>query len=96
MSTSRAGGPEPDASPARRTGTDDAGVESNARLTAMTAAVLLVLLAVEGVTVLRVHSLLWLHVFLGTASPIVLETVRVNRGPGKRDCSESLKPSSSS
>ena len=75
MSTSRAGGPEPDASPGRRTGTGDAGVESNARLTAMTAAVLLVLLAVEGVTVLRVHSLLWLHVFLGTAlvPPILLK-----------------------
>ena len=41
----------------------------------MTAAVLLVLLAVEGVTVLRVHSLLWLHVFLGTAlvPPILLK-----------------------
>ena len=53
----------------------DAGVESNARLTAMTAAVLLVLLAVEGVTVLRVHSLLWLHVLIGTAlvPPVLLK-----------------------
>ena len=50
-------------------------MESNARLTAMTAAVLLVLLAVEGMTVLRVHSLLWLHVFLGTAlvPPVLLK-----------------------
>jgi hypothetical protein len=75
VSTSRAGGPRPEASPARGKGTDDAGVESNARLTAMTAAVLLVLLAVEGVTLLRVHSLLWLHVFLGTAlvPPVLLK-----------------------
>jgi hypothetical protein len=50
----------------------DQGVESNARLTAMTAAVLL---AVEGVTVLRVHSLLWLHVLIGTAlvPPVLLK-----------------------
>ena len=43
----------------------DAGVESNARLTGTTAAVLLVLLAVEGVTVLRVRALLTPHVFIG-------------------------------
>jgi hypothetical protein len=43
----------------------EAGVESNSRLTGATAAVLLVLLAAEGVTVLRVRSLLGLHVFLG-------------------------------
>lgn len=53
----------------------DEGVESNARLTAMTAAALLGLLAVEGVTVLRVHSLLWLHVLIGTAlvPPVLLK-----------------------
>jgi hypothetical protein len=44
---------------------EDAGVESNARLTAGTAALLLVLLAAEGVTVLRVRSLLTPHVFIG-------------------------------
>ena len=43
----------------------DAGVESNARLTGSTAAVLLVLLAAEGVTVLRVGALLTPHVFIG-------------------------------
>ncbi len=43
----------------------DAGVESNARLTGSTAAVLLVLLAAEGVTVLRVGPLLTPHVFIG-------------------------------
>jgi hypothetical protein len=52
--------------PARtRQGGSDAGVESNARLTGSTAAVLLVLLAAEGVTVLRVHALLTPHVFIG-------------------------------
>ncbi len=48
----------------RRRGSD-AGVESNARLTGTTAAVLLVLLAAEGVTVLRVRALLTPHVFIG-------------------------------
>ena len=41
------------------------GTEANARLTSSTALVLLVLLAVEGVTVLQVRSLLTLHVFIG-------------------------------
>jgi hypothetical protein len=40
-------------------------VESNARLTASTAAVLVILLAVEGVTLLQIHALLTLHVFVG-------------------------------
>ena len=51
-----------------RTGTRrraDAGVAGNARLTAANAAVLLVLLAAEGVTILRVHQLLSPHVFIG-------------------------------
>lgn len=37
----------------------------NERLTAMTGAVLLVLFAAEGVTILRIHRLLTLHFFLG-------------------------------
>ena len=41
------------------------GVEANERLTASTALLLLILLAVEGVTVLQVRSLLTLHVFVG-------------------------------
>jgi hypothetical protein len=40
-------------------------VEGNARLTASVAALLLVLLAVEGVTVLRIRAFLSLHVFVG-------------------------------
>jgi hypothetical protein len=41
------------------------GADANARLTSSTALVLLVLLAVEGVTVIQVRSLLTLHVFIG-------------------------------
>jgi len=43
----------------------DRGVEANARLTAMTASVLLVLLAVEGLTLLRIRQLLALHILIG-------------------------------
>jgi hypothetical protein len=46
---------------ARRSG----GAEGNERLTAITGAVLLILLAVEGYTILRIGRLLTLHVFLG-------------------------------
>ncbi len=46
-------------------GRDPDGVESNARLTGTTAAALFVLLAAEGVTILRVHRLLSAHVFIG-------------------------------
>ena len=41
------------------------GVEGNARLTGSTAVILLVLLAVEGVTVLFIRPLLSVHVFVG-------------------------------
>ncbi len=41
------------------------GVEGNERLTAATAVVLLVLLAIEGVTILALRPLLSLHVFVG-------------------------------
>ncbi len=41
------------------------GAEANARLTSSTALVLLVLLAIEGLTVVSVRSLLTLHVFIG-------------------------------
>jgi hypothetical protein len=53
----------------------EGGVESNARLTAMTAVVLLVLLAAEGVTVLRVRGLLSPHVFIGMllVPPVLLK-----------------------
>lgn len=53
----------------------DAGVESNARLTGSTAAVLLVLLACEGVTILQIQPLLDAHVFIGMLliPPVVLK-----------------------
>lgn len=53
----------------------DRGVEANARLTGATAAVLFVLFAAEGVTVLQVRSLLTPHVFIGMllVPPIVLK-----------------------
>ncbi|HLX89193.1 MAG TPA: hypothetical protein VKR22_12155 [Acidimicrobiales bacterium] len=44
---------------------DDAGVEANARLTAALGAVLLVLLAAEGVTIVEIRPLLTPHVFIG-------------------------------
>jgi anti-anti-sigma regulatory factor len=54
--------------------TDD-GVEANARLTGMTAVVLLVLLAIEGLTILRIGKLLTLHVVIGMVlvPPILLK-----------------------
>jgi hypothetical protein len=57
-------------------GTDSTGgTEGNERLTAMTGAVLLVLLAVEGVTLLRLHSMLTLHFFVGMllVGPVLLK-----------------------
>jgi len=69
----------PGASPARgRLRTErraDAGVAANARLTASNAAVLLVLLAAEAITLLRVRQLLSPHVFIGTVliPPVLLK-----------------------
>lgn len=53
----------------------DDGVEANARLTGMTAAVLFVLLAVEGFSILRVGRLLTLHVVIGMVlvPPVLLK-----------------------
>lgn len=55
---------------------DAAGVEGNSRLTSTTGVLLLVLLAVEGVTVLRVRQLITLHVYLGLIllGPVALKT----------------------
>jgi hypothetical protein len=41
------------------------GTDGNERLTAISGALLLVLLAVLGVTIIRIGQLLWLHLFLG-------------------------------
>lgn len=43
----------------------DAGVEANARLTAATGALLFVLLAAEGITVVAIRPLLSEHIFIG-------------------------------
>ena len=62
--------------PARRTERRaGAGVAANARLTATNAAVLLALLAAEGVTVLQVRELLTPHVFIGMVlvPPVLLK-----------------------
>ena len=55
----------------------DAGVEGNSRLTSMTGMVLLVLLAVEGVTLLSVRQMITLHVYLGVllVGPVVLKCI---------------------
>jgi hypothetical protein len=51
------------------------GVAGNERLTAMTGAVLLVLFAAEGVTILRLHQLLTFHFFVGMllTGPVALK-----------------------
>jgi hypothetical protein len=52
------------------------GTEGNERLTATTGAVLIALLAILGVTILRLHgTLLWVHLFLGIAliGPVALK-----------------------
>ena len=50
---------------ATRAGRADLGVRKNARLTALTGAVLLVLLFIEGITVLQVGSLIVPHMVIG-------------------------------
>jgi hypothetical protein len=55
------------------------GAEGNERLTAMTGAVLLILLAVECYTIFRIGRLLTLHVFLGMLllGPVTLKAAAV-------------------
>jgi hypothetical protein len=57
------------------TGPPSAGVAGNERLTSSTAAVLFVLLAIEGVTVLSLDSLLTPHIFVGVVliPPVLLK-----------------------
>ncbi|MDT4997072.1 MAG: hypothetical protein QOD45_1140 [Pseudonocardiales bacterium] len=54
----------------------DPGVEGNSRLTAVNGMTLLVLLAIEGVTVLDVRGMITLHVYLGAllVGPVLLKT----------------------
>ncbi len=55
--------------------TRDAGVGQNARLTGLTAAVLLVLLAAEGVTILRIEPWIGPHIVIGfvLVAPVALK-----------------------
>src|SRR3954451_9813552 len=52
------------------------GVDGNSRLTAATGMVLLVLLAVEGVTILSVRQMITLHIFVGVMllGPVLLKS----------------------
>jgi hypothetical protein len=65
--------------PATAESRESGGAEGNERLTAMTGAVLLVLLLVECYTILRIGRLLTLHVFLGMLllGPVVLKAASV-------------------
>lgn len=56
---------------------DTAGVEGNERLTAVNGTLLVVLLAVEGFTVLSVENMITLHVYVGLllVGPIVLKSI---------------------
>ena len=65
--------------PATADSRESGGAEGNERLTAMTGAVLLVLLLVECYTILRIGRLLTLHVFLGMLllGPVVLKAASV-------------------
>ncbi len=69
----------PKASPAPEPALRSGGAEGNERLTAMTGAVLLILLAVECYTILRIGRLLTLHVFLGMLllGPVTLKAASV-------------------
>lgn len=55
--------------------TDAVGVEGNSRLTAVNGVVLLVVLLVEGVTILAVDQLITLHIFVGVllVGPVLLK-----------------------
>lgn len=53
----------------------DLGVEGNSRLTSVNGMVLLILLAVEGVTILAVRQMITLHIYLGVllVGPVLLK-----------------------
>lgn len=61
--------------PRSTTGTADGGVEGNSRLTSTLGLILIVMLAIEGYTVLDVRRMITLHIFLGVmlAGPALLK-----------------------
>jgi hypothetical protein len=56
------------------------GTSGNERQTSMAGALLLVLLAVLGITILRIGQLIWLHLFLGLVllGPLTLKMASVS------------------
>ena len=68
--------PVPGHSPRASTAVPADRTEGNARMTGLTAAVLLVLLAAEGLTVLQVHALLTPHVVIGMV--LVLSLIHIS------------------
>jgi hypothetical protein len=67
--------PQPRARRSGRTGLLSGGTEGNERLTVLAGALLIVLLAALGVTIVFIGRLLWWHLFLGLAliGPVVLK-----------------------
>jgi hypothetical protein len=67
--------PAPESRRPRHAARRRSNVEGNARLTASTAVVLFILLAVEGVTILRIGQLLTLHIIIGMllVPPVMLK-----------------------
>ncbi len=65
----------PEAPRPRRAAVTGGGTDGNERLTVLTGLLLVVLLAVLGVTILRIGQLLWLHLFLGLVllGPVALK-----------------------
>jgi hypothetical protein len=65
------------ARPGRRRRLLAGGTEGNERLTVLTGALLIVLLAALGVTIVRIGQLIWLHLFLGLVliGPVALKLV---------------------
>jgi hypothetical protein len=63
----------------RRSTLTAGGTDGNERLTALTGLLLIVLLAVLGVTIVRIGQLLWLHLFLGLLllGPVALKLLSV-------------------
>jgi hypothetical protein len=61
--------------PQHRRAAPAAGAEGNEKLTAMTGAILLVGFAVEGITILQIHRLLYWHFLLGLVliGPVILK-----------------------
>jgi hypothetical protein len=55
----------PPVRPSRRDVLTGGGTAGNERLTSITGAILIALLAVLGITILRIGQLIWLHLFLG-------------------------------